>query len=144
MQNAESRVQSGFLRALRSDLCTLHLIDWGLKNRDLSGVTKIGVDEIQRSKGHKYMTLVYQLDEDNKRLLDIEEGREEKSLNQFFDTLNKDSPEDEPRTDNIEFVCSDMWKPYLKVVEQRCPNALNILDKFCRRQTGKHCTSKDI
>jgi transposase len=56
------------------------IVDCGLKNRDLSGVTKIGVDEIQRSKGHKYMTLVYQLDEDNKRLLGIEEGHEEKSL----------------------------------------------------------------
>ena len=81
---------------------------------------------------------------DNKRLLGIKEGREAKSLHRFFDTLNKDCPEDEPRTDNIEFVCSDMWKQYLKVIAKRCPNALNILDKFCRRQTGKHCTSKDI
>ena len=106
------------------------IVDWGLKHRDLSDITKIGVDEIQRSKGHNYMTLVYQLDEDNKRLLGIEEGREEKSLHRFFDTLNKDSPEDEPRTDNIKFVCSDMWKAYLNVIKQRCPNALNILDRF--------------
>jgi len=57
---------------------------------------KIGVDEIQRSKGHKYMTLVYQLDEDNKRLLGIEEDCEEQSLHRFFDALNKDSPDNEP------------------------------------------------
>ena len=30
----------------------------------------------------------------------------------------------------IQFVCSDMWKPYLKVIRERCANALNILDKF--------------
>jgi len=106
------------------------IVDWGLKNRDLSGVTKIGVDEIQRSKGHHYMTLIYQLDEDNKRLLGIEEGREEQSLHRFFDTLNKDSPPDALRTNDIKFVCSDMWKSYLNVIKERCPKALNILDRF--------------
>jgi len=30
----------------------------------------------------------------------------------------------------IEFVCSDMWKPYLRVIRERCSNALNILDRF--------------
>jgi transposase len=29
----------------------------------------------------------------------------------------------------IEFVCSDMWKPYLRVIRERCSNALNILDQ---------------
>lgn len=30
----------------------------------------------------------------------------------------------------IEFVCSDMWKPYLKLIAQHCSQALNILDRF--------------
>ena len=30
----------------------------------------------------------------------------------------------------IEFVCSDMWKPYLKVIRQNCSQALHILDRF--------------
>jgi len=33
-------------------------------------------------------------------------------------------------TGKIEFVCSDMWKPYLRVIRERCGNALNILDRF--------------
>ena len=30
----------------------------------------------------------------------------------------------------ILFVCSDMWKPYLDVIAEKCVNALNILDRF--------------
>jgi hypothetical protein len=30
----------------------------------------------------------------------------------------------------IEFVCSDMWKPYLRVIRERCTNAVNILDRL--------------
>jgi len=106
------------------------IVEWGLENRDLSGITKIGVDEIQRSKGHNYMTLLYQLDDENKRLLEIEPKREEQSLEQIFDRLDEGSTGEEKRSLAIEFVCSDMWKPFLNVIEHRCPNALNILDRF--------------
>ena len=30
----------------------------------------------------------------------------------------------------IEFVCSDMWKPYLGVIREKCSQTLNILDRF--------------
>ena len=30
----------------------------------------------------------------------------------------------------IEFVCSDMWKPYLKVTRVRCSLALHVLGRF--------------
>lgn len=30
----------------------------------------------------------------------------------------------------IEFVCSDMWKPYLDLIARHCTGALNILDRF--------------
>lgn len=32
--------------------------------------------------------------------------------------------------ESVEFVCSDMWQPYLDMVAKHCPNALNILDRF--------------
>ena len=31
---------------------------------------------------------------------------------------------------NTQFVCSDMWKPYLYVVREKCSQALHILDRF--------------
>ena len=30
----------------------------------------------------------------------------------------------------IAFVCSDMWEPYLKVIREKCSEALRILDRF--------------
>jgi len=30
----------------------------------------------------------------------------------------------------IEFVCSDMWRPYLRVIREKCSQALHILDRF--------------
>jgi transposase len=30
----------------------------------------------------------------------------------------------------IVFVCSDMWEPYLKVIREKCSEALHILDRF--------------
>ena len=30
----------------------------------------------------------------------------------------------------IVFICSDMWEPYLKVIREKCSQALHILDRF--------------
>jgi len=34
------------------------------------------------------------------------------------------------RSEQLEHVCSDMWKPYLKVIKKKAVNALHILDRF--------------
>jgi transposase len=31
---------------------------------------------------------------------------------------------------NISFICSDMWEPYLKLIREKCSEALHILDRF--------------
>ena len=46
-----------------------HVVTWGLEHRTLGQIDAIGVDEIQYSKGHKYLTLVYQIDLGVTRLL---------------------------------------------------------------------------
>ena len=112
------------------------IVDWGLKHRDLEGVKSIGVDEVQIHKGQNYATLVYQIDNENKRLLDVEKDRSEESLEKFFDKLDteglegKEVKEEEKRSKKIEWACSDMWKPYMNVIAKICTNALNILDRF--------------
>ena len=47
-----------------------------------------------------------------------------KTFEEFFDMIGPDL------SGKIEFVCSDMWRPYLRVIRERCVNALNILDRF--------------
>ncbi len=70
------------------------------------------------------MTLVYQLDAGCKRLLHVAKDRWEKSLDSFFDILPEET------TKGIKFACTDMWKAYLKVIKNRAPQSLNILDRF--------------
>ena len=100
------------------------VVQWGLEHRTLGPVQAIGVDEIAYAKGHKYLTLVYQIDAGCTRLLWIGKERTVATFNQFFDMIGTEM------TEGIEFVCSDMWRPYLRVIRERCTNALNILDRF--------------
>ena len=65
------------------------VVSWGVVHRELSSITAIGIDEIQYRRGHKYLTLVYQLDAGAKRLLYVAKDRREASLNGFFDILDK-------------------------------------------------------
>lgn len=100
------------------------VVDYGLAHRNLNGVTEIGVDEIKVFKGHKYLTLVYQLNAGAKRLLWCGPERRVKTLLRFFHEFGKE------RSAGLKFVCSDMWAPYLKVIAKKAPQALNILDRF--------------
>jgi transposase len=101
-----------------------YVVNWGLSRRDMNGITAIGVDEIQWQKGHHYLTLVYQINAGCTRLLWIGKERTEATFSSFFDMLGKDA------VNKLEFVCSDMWKPYLKVIRSRAGHALHILDRF--------------
>ncbi|MCG8001754.1 MAG: transposase [Candidatus Thiodiazotropha lotti] len=97
---------------------------WGREHQDLSGVKAIGVDEIAWHRGHRYLTLVYQIDSHCKRLLWVGDKRTVKTLLRFFRWFGRD------RSQALIFVCSDMWKPYLKVAAKKAGNAINILDRF--------------
>jgi transposase len=90
----------------------------------LPGVTAIGVDEIAWSKGHNYLTLVYQIDAGNTRLLWIGKERTIKTLLRFFRFFGRS------RSQELKYVCSDMWQPYLKVIKKKAGQAIHILDRF--------------
>jgi len=101
-----------------------YVVSWGLDHRTLAPIRAIGVDEIQYAKGHKYLTLVYQIDQSFIRLLWVGRERTIESFQGFFTLIGTEL------ASAIEFVCSDMWEPYLKVLREKCSQALNILDRF--------------
>jgi transposase len=101
-----------------------HVVTWGLEHRTLGQIDAIGVDEIQYAKGHKYLTLVYQIDIGITRLLWVGKERTIESFQGFFTTMG------EAVISKIVFICSDMWEPYLKVIREKCSEALHILDRF--------------
>lgn len=99
-------------------------VAWGLAHRNLENVTAIGIDEIAWKKGHKYLTLVYQIDAGCRRLLWVGKERTAKTLRQFFKEFGQ------ARTARLRFICSDMWKPYLRIVAEVAGQALHVLDRF--------------
>jgi transposase len=101
-----------------------YVVGYGLQHRDLSNVRSIGIDEIQYQRGHKYLTLVYQIDGHCRRLLFVGKDRTVKTLLRFFYRFGKE------RTQQLQAVCSDLWKPYLKVVKRKAKNVIHILDRF--------------
>jgi transposase len=101
-----------------------HVVEWGLAQRDLSGVRAIGIDEIQFGKGQQYLTVVYQLCGPVRRLLYVGQRRDSEVLLTFFMQQGKDW------CGNIEHVCTDMWKAYLSVIKTELLNAKHILDRF--------------
>lgn len=126
-----------------------YVVEYGLAHRDLSSVTAIGIDEIKWKIGHQYLTLVYQINKGARRLIYIGKDRTVKTILRFCFKFGKEN------LSNIEVVCSDLWKPYLKVIKKKLPSAIHILDKFHiskylndavdktrRSETKLYCTEK--
>ena len=87
-------------------------------------INAIGVDEIQYSKGHELPdAAVYQIDP-GMTAPALWIGREERSFQGFFTYIGDEL------ASKIVFVCSNMWQPYLKVIRERCSQALHMLDRF--------------
>jgi transposase len=99
-------------------------VQWGLEHRDISGVQAIGVDEVYFGKKNKFMTLVYQICGLKPRLLFIAQGHKEEALSGIL------KEQGEAWCAEIRYVCSDLWRAYLKSVREILPAAMHILDRF--------------
>ena len=100
-----------------------HAVEWGRARRKLDDVTAIGVDEISWRRGHTYLTLIDDIGSSTKRLLAVAEERTEKSLRTCLDQLG------ESCCRQLQFIASDMWPPYLKVLAERAGQAIHVLDR---------------
>lgn len=101
-----------------------YAVNWRLAHRDLSGITAVGIDEVAWKKGHKYLTLVYDISGSAKRLLAISEERTEASLRSCLLSLGTSV------CAGVRFVCSDMWRPYLNVIGQCLSQSVHVLDRL--------------
>jgi len=100
------------------------VVDWGLAHRDLDGVKAIGVDEIAVWKGHKYLTVVYQIDQGLRRLLWVGRERTEEGFRGFFQTFAKCAPR------NCSSWRATCGKPYIKLIAEFAGQAIHVLDRF--------------
>jgi transposase len=74
-------------------------VQWGLEHRQLDPIVAVGVDEIQYDKGQKYLTLVYQIEQQCTRLLWVGQQRTVESFGQFFSMIGDEL------AGQIKFVC---------------------------------------
>src|SRR5213076_3374394 len=86
----------------------------------LDGLTRIGIDEISYKRGHKYLTVV--VDHDTGRLLWAAPGRNDATLERFFDLLGAQ------RCAAITLVSADAADWIGRVVAARCPQATLCTD----------------
>lgn len=99
------------------------LADEALARTDLlSGLKRIGIDELSYRKGHKYLTVV--VDHDSGRLVWLDPGRDQATVHRFFDALG---PE---RSAALTLVSADGANWIEDVVRVRAPQAVRCLDPF--------------
>src|SRR3989344_1849292 len=90
--------------------------------KDLNNInpTRIGVDEIAYEKGHKYLTIVRDIDAG---VIWVGDKRKEETMDQFFKELGKE------KSKQITVAVMDMWDPYIKSIRENT-NAEIVFDKF--------------
>lgn len=118
-----------------SDVCRVCGISWrGAKAIDkkyllkqvvdISRISpkKIGVDEVAYEKGHKYLTIVRDLELG--KVIWIGLARKKETLDEFFALLGK------KKCEAICVAVLDMWDPYIASIKEHCQNVDIVFDKF--------------
>lgn len=98
-------------------------VDWGLEHRDLTGIRSLGVDEVLWHRGHKYLTVVYQIDGHCRRLLWVGKDRTRACIDDFFKWFGL-------RAQHLRFICSDQHRPYLDSIAKYASKAVHVLDRY--------------
>lgn len=88
----------------------------------LDGLSKVGIDEVSFRKGQRYLTVV--VDHATARVVWAAEGRDEATLERFFDLLGP------KRSRALKFVTADGASWIGNVLGRRCPQATVCLDPF--------------
>lgn len=93
-----------------------------LRKRKLDGITRIGIDEVSHHKGHKYLTLVTDLD--HHRVIFATDHNDGKAVGRFLQWFGA------KRCGRLRVVVTDMHDPYVKVIRKRLPKAALVYDHF--------------
>jgi transposase len=88
----------------------------------LDGLRWIGVDEVSRTGGHVYFTVVTDLK--SGKVVWIGEGKKGETLASFFKELGR------KRCHRLEGVISDLGTAYVTTIAEWVPHVLHLLDRF--------------
>jgi transposase len=140
---ADRRVTKGLARAVaelsrQTDLSTvvghygtncktvagiLHrVVQWGIKRRRKKTMHMIGLDEVDRNRGHRYLALVYDLG--RCELVWVRKERSTEMMAAFFDELGQ------RRCKTLQAVSLDMEQPHMDTVMAYAPQATTCFYRF--------------
>ena len=96
----------------------------GLARRDQKPVRYVGVDETSYRKGHQYVTVVNDLEEE--AVLHVHDGRKQEALDSYWAAMPADHRE------QVVAVAMDMWEPDIRSTMEHLPGAEEkiVFDKF--------------
>jgi len=99
-------------------------VERGKQRKSRKVIKHIGVDEKAVAKGHKYMTLVCDLD--GGAVEHVTNDRKQESLEEYYKGLNQE------QKDGIEAVAMDMWDPYVAATREHIAEADEkiVYDRF--------------
>lgn len=87
----------------------------------LKGLRRLAIDEIAIAKGHRYLTVV--MDLDSGAIVFVGDTKGHEALIPFWKMLGR-------YKNNIEAVATDMGQAYLFAVRENLPDAVHVLDHF--------------
>jgi transposase len=96
----------------------------GRRRKQCKVVQRLGVDEKAIAKGHKYLTLICDLDSGHVEYL--ADDRKKSSLDEYYQTLSAE------QLTGIEAVAMDMWEPFIASTTEHVPAAAEkiVFDRF--------------
>lgn len=90
-------------------------VERGLSRKVHQVPSRIGVDEKSIARGHKYETLVYNIDAGTVEY--VCDDRRQESLESYYREFNRDD------LANIKSIAMDMWDPYIAATKAHVPDA---------------------
>lgn len=109
-----------------------HWIELAVSQDDLSTVKHIGVDETSSKKGHKYITIVADLE--TNRTIHVTEGKDAETLSHFTEALIQKGGS----CSSIKTVSMDMSPAYISGAIEHFYDAHIVFDKFHISQLANH------
>jgi len=101
-----------------------HYVRQAVKARRLDDVTTIGVDETASRRGHRYVSLFFDLDK--KRLVYATPGKDATTIKRFVDHLKEQGG----TPDQVRRVACDMSGAFIKGIQGQLSNAEITFDRF--------------
>ena len=97
-------------------------IDRKRAGHKIRGLRIIGIDEISYEKGHKYATIVYDLE--RSCVVWVGKGKARETIDEFFEQLS------DYQKSKIKWACCDISEAYIGAIKHHCKNAKLVLDRF--------------